>query len=210
MAPDRDRIWRLTAVLLALAGAVGGALFFWSWGSPGAALPVLPLLLASPAALILAFLCSLVGWNDDEAISGRVTVTLLLTALLCVSAATANYAYASVHDWQRTPLAVTATLTECRVDVSHGDGDSGHTEKDSCVYHWTVDGQQHSERRESPGAEQDGNRLRIWLNPQTGEIADHSLTDVVLWCALAFLTGGLALLGAWDRVRANLRGPDPS
>ncbi|AUG75791.1 hypothetical protein CFP65_0864 [Kitasatospora sp. MMS16-BH015] len=198
--------WRLLALLLLFTAAVAGALAVWSLAAPVPSLPLAPPLLTGLAALVLGTFCALIGWPQDG--WQVVLVSLPLMALLWIAALTADFAYTSVHNWDRTPLAVTATLTDCRVDAVHGDGDSGRTEKDSCVYHYTVLGRTHTERHDSPGAEHDGNQLQIWLNPTTGEIGEHSLTNVVLISALALLAATLALLGAWTAARAALGHPE--
>jgi hypothetical protein len=132
----------------------------------------------------------------------------VLTGLLCAGAAAADEAYATVEGWQHTRVPVTAVLGDCRVDAEHGDGDSGHTELDSCVFHWTYQGEAHSKRRDAPGADYDGRHLQIWLDPDTGEVAGHSMTDVVLWIVLALVTGGPAVAGALICAAELLRTPE--
>ncbi|MFJ3789615.1 hypothetical protein [Kitasatospora sp. NPDC090091] len=196
--------WRALTVGGALTAGVGGALFFWSWGSPLAVLPVLPLWITGAVGLAVAVAASL-GVRDGDGTPLPTIGTALLILTLWVGAATADLSVTGVRDWVRTPQAITATLTECRLDGAFHGPDTPGSEHHSCVYHWTFRGEQRSERREAADSAPDGHRQEVWMSPSTGEIADHPLLALVGYTAATLAAGAIVAVGGWFRLRTEVR-----
>ncbi|MFB7620566.1 hypothetical protein [Kitasatospora sp. NPDC056181] len=205
MAIGRPAFWRILTLTGTLTGAVSGALLCWSWGSTVAALPLTPLLLVGGAGLLVAFAASL-PLTDNGVPVLRHAAAIILMLLLWTSALAADDVADAVASWARTSQAVTTTLNGCRVDgTSTSDSGSVRVET-SCVYHWMFDGRERSERRGSRSAGQDGGHQQMWMDPQTGEISDHSGLPLVFAAALfALLTAAIAVTAGWRWLRREFK-----
>ncbi|MFB7666290.1 hypothetical protein ACFC1R_20440 [Kitasatospora sp. NPDC056138] len=160
MTRGRPAFWRILTLTGTLTGAVNGALVCWSWGSTVAALPLTPLLLVGGAGLLVAFLASLPLIDGGVPVL-RYAAAIILMLLLWTSALTADDVADAVPSWVRTSQAVTTTLTDCRVDGT-STSDSGLVRiETSCMHHWTLDGRERSERRDSRAVLPDGSHQRM-------------------------------------------------
>ncbi|WP_395297450.1 hypothetical protein ACF9IK_31395 [Kitasatospora hibisci] len=204
MSGESTVFWRGLTLVAALIGAASGALFFWSWGSPLAVLPVLPLWITGAAGLAVAVAASL-GIRDGDGTPMATVGTALLTLTLWIGAATADLSVTGIRDWVRTPQAITATLTECRLDGSFHGPDTLGSEHHSCVHHWTFRGEPRSERRGVADSRPDGHRQEMWMSPSTGEIADHPLLALVGYSAATLAAGAIVAAGGWSRLRTEAR-----
>ncbi|MFJ9951297.1 hypothetical protein [Kitasatospora sp. NPDC091207] len=203
MEPDRSLHRRALTVAGSLTGAVCGALFFWSWGSPLAPLPVLPLWITGAAGLLTAAAASF-GLPGGDRISLGTVAVFLLTLALWLGASAADLAATGIRDWVRTPRSVTAEVTGCRLEGSFDAPDTIGFDHHTCVYHWTFNGGERTERRSSD-AYPDGHREPMWMSPRTGEIAGHPLLSLIGYAVAALVTGTVAGVGGWFRLRTEIR-----
>ncbi|MEV0533830.1 hypothetical protein [Kitasatospora sp. NPDC050463] len=203
MEDDRSLHWRALTVAGALTGAVCGALFFWSWGSPLAPLPVLPLWITGAVGLLVAVAASF-GLPSGDRISLGTVATFLLTLALWLGASAADIAATGIRDWVRTPQSITAEVTDCRLEGSFDSPDTIGFDHHTCVYRWTFDGGERTERRDSD-VHPDGRRVSMWMSPRTGEIADHPLFALIGHTVAALVAGAVAGAGGWFRLRTEVR-----
>jgi hypothetical protein len=144
--------------------------------------------------------------------------TLFLTALAL------SAGLRLIGDWERSPLNTTATVSGCYYVP---DSSAVRTE-DYCDYSWDLAGVHHAQRRTSDAVYNDGTRVGLWVDPNTGGASDHRLGHVILSfvgaavClfldAVVFGVGSLVLddarsprrwladLAWWRRLRAGPQG----
>ncbi|MEV0532012.1 DUF3592 domain-containing protein [Kitasatospora sp. NPDC050463] len=112
----------------------------------------------------------------------------LLAVVLCVGGVHAGLRRSGIQD--RTTEPVTATLSECDT-ISGGDGPD--TSPFRCRYTWTLNGRQYQEDRTTIEPHRDGDRLPLWVDPETGRTDDHDAKRPVMMFVLAAVAGLLVL-----------------
>jgi hypothetical protein len=178
----------------AAVAAVAGCVLLWPLIVDRSTHTLVPALCAVGAGLIVAAVTALPvrGPGLGEYVGLAASVLALVWACVA-SIAWGTY---EIQEWNRSPAATAATVTDCRRTGTVIDPNSGSSyDQYDCVYHWTAAGRAHSQRRLATHLYPDGHRAEVNVDV-SGAAHSHNLADIVFALIFAAISAGLLLFGA--------------
>ncbi|WP_328468488.1 hypothetical protein [Streptomyces sp. NBC_00448] len=187
--------WQRVSVAAVTASAVAGWVVLWlvvadrAWEAPARIA-----LTVTAAALLVAVLTAL-PLRKGEDLGEHLGASAVALALVWSCAASTAWSTHALREWGYSPTKVRATVTACRRDGTVVNPDVGSSQDVySCVYHWSVDGRSHQQRRDAARRYSDGTVSSVHVDP-SGAAHSHSVTNVVFALLAAAVSGGLLLFG---------------